>query len=466
MNLSNSELDQLFESVRNEKPVASYKETERAFVAATIASAGGVLATKGLLKLFTFKQWIMMISVLSAATVGTLLVTMSASPVSTNDNKAVVMPDVPAKEIKLDETKDEPAKETTLQKLEKLQSITAKLEESRTATFVQTRKIVTQYGKPPVTVRAYLKDDGSYHFEYVITSETTAEDLKKLQEEAKEAGFQLKYEPTFADNKLQKLSLHIVQEKENGQQQDIRISEINLEEDSEYKVAWNVDNEGNATTIACGESFKSEEMEKLLSELQMAELTAEMERLQLDLAGEMTQLQEELQKELADLRESELFEIERLEQGLLRAEELLSDPDFVQSLAEAHEELDDDVLEEIREGLEEAREGVEEAREAMEEEHEHMRRECKKARSECEKCGANCRKGSKAIRTELVKDGLIDEDETKVKMKGGKGKLKVNGKDIPRDLRKKYKGLVAEYFNIDTDNKGLQWEWEHTADNH
>ena len=169
MNLSNNELDQLFETVRKEKPVASYEETQRAFIAATIATAGGVLATKGLLKLFTFKQWIMMTSVLSAATVGTLLVTTSAAPENSNKTALSEMEGDSKKAIEISKS-DEVIADNSAEN-----SVTIKLSPE-----LPEMEIVTQAGRPPIMVRAYLKDDGTYHFEYFITQETTEADLKKI----------------------------------------------------------------------------------------------------------------------------------------------------------------------------------------------------------------------------------------------------------------------------------------------
>ncbi|MDB3907786.1 hypothetical protein N9355_09980 [Crocinitomicaceae bacterium] len=455
MNLSNSELDQLFESVRKEKPVATYSETERAFIAGTIASVGGVLATKRLLKLLTFKQWIIMISVLSAATVGTLMVTMSAAPVKGNNETAEANLSVPAKEINKEEAtkKTSEATESNILKLEKLRSITAKLEEAKSASLIQARKITTQYGKPPVTVRAYLMDDGTYHFEYVITAETTEQQPKELQEKAKEAGFELKYQPTFSDSKLQKLSLQIVQKKENGQSQDIRISEIDLEENSEYKVAWNVDDKGTATTIACGENFKSEDIDELLEGLDFEELTAEMNVLR----EELIVLDGDLEQELSIIKDGELFEIAEIHEGLIRAEEMLEDPEFVGSLAAAYEGLDADILEDVRESLEEAREALEE-NEAL------FKKECEEMRVACEEQAKKCKEGQKEILSELRKDGLIKENQKRVKMQVKNKKMTVNGKEVPKNLRDKYKDLVEEYFDIDTDQNRLNWTWTTVED--
>jgi len=448
MNLSNSQLDQLFEEVRKEKPVASYEETQRAFMAATIASAGGVLATKSLLKLFTFKQWIMMISVLSAATVGTLLVTMSASPETNNSLKAAAGESAHSEERTATIIKEKTGKQQAT-----LNTMEATFESPEIIAAQKGLEIVTQYGKPPVRIKAYLKSDGTYHFEYLIGPETSEADLKELQKKAKEAGFELKYEPTYNDGKLQKLSLHIVQVKENGQKQNIQISDIDLEESKVYKVAWNVDEEGTATTIACGDNFNSEEFDALMADLDLERLTAELEAIEL---GELTKEIEQLENMLED--ETVLAEVHKI-QELAELEELLaegailSEMQIHESLMEI-EALNDEVLAELQAGLEEARI-------AFVEDHEHFKAECEALQRECDEMTRRCEGGHQKILEELVSDGLIKDASKRVKMYASRGKLSVNGKEIPKNLRKKYESLVMEYFEVDVTNKDMKWTWTH-----
>jgi len=448
MNLSNSELDKLFEEVRNEKPVASFDETQRAFLAGTIAAAGGVLATKSLLKIFTFKQWIMMISVLSAATVGTLLVTMSNSPVKV-DKKHVAPTEMPKKEITVTETIPEKQAEETNPELvvapiSPIQTFKAKLEE-----VLQPEKgAVYARKKQPVQLVAYRMDDGSYKFVYNITPYTSEAELLKMQKEAKDAGFDLTYDANFNQEtkKLERLSLQIIQEEESGQTQNVQISNIELKEGSEYRIAWNVDDEGAATTIAYGENFRQNEVDQLLAELNLEELMAELESLK-----SLSELEE-----MAVLSELENVQFESMELALVEAEKVLEDKEMRASLMEM-EGINEEVLEEAREGLREAREELEEHRREFEE-------ECEQMREECEERSKRCKEGSGKVRAELVKDGLIKDNEKSVRMKCKKGKISVNGNEIPRNLRNKYKSLIHEYFDIDTDQNGLTWTWEHTDD--
>ncbi|MCR9173139.1 MAG: hypothetical protein NXI10_11630 [bacterium] len=446
MNLSNSELDQLFENVRKEKPVATFEETQRTFIAATIASAGGVLATKSLLKLFTFKQWIIMISVLSAATVGTLLVTLTASTekassslseneVNSNNKKEIIQSDAVIAENAAERT------------------AIIKLDEAHPE-----MQIVTQKGKPPIMVRAYLLDDGTYHFEYFITQETSEEDLKKLQAEAKAAGFELKYEPTFESDKLMRLNLQIVQIKENGQRQNIQISDIDLKESSNYKVAWNVDDNGTATSIACGEEFRlkeadQREIEELMESLRMEELVAEMEQLEMDeLTAELKQLQEELGEELAHIDLAREMQIAGLEE-LAEVEELVAQL----RVEEIMESFDEEAMVEMREGMEEAFAEMEREQEKMRKEFENMC-EQHKGHADC------CQKGHEKMLNELESDGLINDKAKRTKMTASRGKIEVNGKEIPKDLRRKYEQLIEELFEVDMKQKDLKWQWVHVCD--
>ncbi len=43
-------------------------------------------------------------------------------------------------------------------------------------------------------------------------------------------------------------------------------------------------------------------------------------------------------------------------------------------------------------------------------------------------------------------------------------KMTVNGKEVPKNLRDKYKDLVEEYFDIDTDQNRLNWTWTTVED--
>ncbi len=56
MNINDQELEQLFNQARLEEPIASFEDTQKAFLTATVVAAGGVLATKNLLKLLTLKN--------------------------------------------------------------------------------------------------------------------------------------------------------------------------------------------------------------------------------------------------------------------------------------------------------------------------------------------------------------------------------------------------------------------------
>ena len=78
MSLTNTELDQFFREARQEKPVASYEETTRAFLAGTIAISGGILATKSLLGLFKLKTT-MTVSGLIVATTTAIVVSTAGS---------------------------------------------------------------------------------------------------------------------------------------------------------------------------------------------------------------------------------------------------------------------------------------------------------------------------------------------------------------------------------------------------
>jgi hypothetical protein len=433
MNLSNSELDQLFENVRKEKPVATFDDTQRAFLTASITAVGGVLATKGLLKFFTFKQWIIMISVLSTATVGTLLVTMSNTPVEANDTY-VTPAETSKNEITVTEMPEKVAEMTPL----KLMSATLdKLKPEM--------EIITSEGSSSITVKAYMAADGTYHFEYSITAETTEAELQELQEKAAAAGFELKYIPTFGDNGLKRLTLHIIQKEKNGQQQEIHISDIDLEEDTEYRIAWNVDDEGTATTIACGENYRSEEIDKLMAQLDLEELTGELAILQGDLLSDMSSIKE--------MEQSELIEVQK---ALNDAQELLTNPEIRASLLEI-EEID-------QKALQNAMESILEAQEDLAEFQNELITDCKELQKECAERVRKCHEGHDKILDELVSDGLIKSKNKRVKMVAKNGKLSVNGKEVPKNLRKKYEDMIKDIFEFDVNDKGSEWEWSHDED--
>lgn len=436
MNLSDSQLDQLFEGVRKEKPVVSYEETRRAFLKATVLAAGGTLATKSILKLFNIKQWIMMISVLSVLTAGTLLVTLNSSPVESGREMSNKL--APKEEIETTNEQTEKEKSTHKQ-IAELQKLNSKL----TTLNPEPLEIFIEPGKPPVEVRAYLRSDGSYHFVYVITSETTPEDLKELQEKAKAAGIELICEPDFSDNKLRHLSMSIIQKTENGHSSNIQISDINLEETPEYSVAWNVDEEGTATTIACGEPTGSKEVEALLADINIEEMTSEMER-----------LLDSYETEIAVISEANRIEIESYAQELAMAEELLQREDIQKIL----KELDAIGEEEMQEIMEE----LEEAMEELEEYEVKVLNDCEKLRRECENHQHVCDEGYKEILEEMQKDGLIKDNAKRMKMQVNDDRIKVNGKELPDDLRKKYEDLVRKHLEVDLSEHEGRWTWVYT----
>lgn len=101
MSLTNNELDHLFQEAREEQPIADYQETTRAFLAATIAISGGVLATKSLVGLFKLKTFLAISGVVVATT--TAVVLNQSSPEGGNETTATPV----AMEEEADEQRDE-----------------------------------------------------------------------------------------------------------------------------------------------------------------------------------------------------------------------------------------------------------------------------------------------------------------------------------------------------------------------
>ena len=417
MNLSNSELDQLFEGLRKEEPVVSYEETQKAFLTASVIAAGGVLATKGILKLLTFKKWIIMISILSTTAIGALLVTMNTAPVTSENEAEAVKTN--AKEISL--TPEEEIEAPT----EKLETFVARLE----SLVPEITTVVIEENKAPIRVMAYLKDNGDYYFTYVITSKTSKEDLTALQESAKKAGFELICTPEFKNDSLQHLSMHIVQKEKNGKKTDILISDIDLEDESEYKVAWNVDEEGTVTTIACGDDFKSDEVMDLLDELDIAELT-----------NDIIRLYDEKNFEIVALEEGRI-DLGHYQEELEQALAILESEEVKASLL-AIESIDKEGLEEMIAELEDAREEL----------------------TELKGVAKKCRDGHEKIIEALYEDGLIKDKKKRLKVKAANGKIEVNGKELPNNLKKKYAKLIKEHFDVDVTDSGTEWQWSYDED--
>lgn len=363
MNLSNSELDQLFKEFRKEEPVASFNETQKAFLTATVIAAGGVLATTSILKFFTFKQWIIMISILSTTTIGALIITMNTTPVTSEKKTEAVKTN--SKEIILS-----PQEEEKVTK-EKVKTFAVDIESLVPETMVSATN------ESPIQ----LIDDGNYHFMWILNQETSIEDLEKLRESAKDAGFDLAYTPVFQDDLLQQLSLHIKQKDDDGQETNIIISDIDLEEKSEYKVAWNIDEEGIATTISCGDDFES-----------------------------------------------------------IKANELSVEQDLI--------ELTDDLAE------------LNGTREELEEMHVHSNSKCEVKLEKCEEGNkGECQEGNRRMRDALYKDGLIQDKQKHVEMNASRGKIEVNGKEIPKKLKKKYAKLIQDNFDVDVSKSSTKWDW-------
>ena len=109
MNNQDVGLDQLFASARSQAPEYGFEETKKQFLGSVVLAAGGVLATKGIISLFT-KKWIIMMTIATMATSAAVVV----STYSFTENEPPVEETIPAITEELQEDKEEPVEEETL----------------------------------------------------------------------------------------------------------------------------------------------------------------------------------------------------------------------------------------------------------------------------------------------------------------------------------------------------------------
>lgn len=476
MSISNSELNYLFKEAQNEKPVASFEETQKAFLTATVVAAGGVLATKGLLKLLTLKKWILMFSIISIATTGAVVVALTSGPTEPVENAQEpiynviseespeimpeeeniiayesVEPEIESLEepiLTVDDTSDNepPAPEDTMEVIAPLAP------GNGTGVYV-----ATGTGSGTSFVLAPSETIKPYDMRFRITKSTTKEQLEEIKREAIASGIQFDYDAKFNGEELEKINLKMNLKRKDGRNSDIAISNISLNGDIDYNISWNVDDNGQATEISCGEDVAFiDDIEGIWQDV-FAEYDWQMDNLYAQLDSAFTGVQwEEFEEQFENFEDEIRWREETLEEALekLRHED-------VQEMLDEVTGASQEIIRQLEEELEIMRERIEETEEEEEKERDNVDRQrqnmTKKSWGLAPK--NNCGKEHKILKEELIKDGLIKEKAKRIKMEANYKTIKVDGKKIPKGLYPKYRELLRDLFALDIERRGTSWAW-------
>lgn len=274
MSMNEHQLDHLFEQARSQKPEASFEETKRAFVTAAIIGAGGVLATKGLLKLLTIKKGIIMISVASILTTTSIIVATTTTTVPTAQTPPAESEAVPAMVQAEPKIQNQPQVAARLNPQPDEKTLTVLAVNAEELPVDDTLPIAAHaVAQPPAPtalagvalptnspimrpatkgLQTLCAEIEPYDMRFIITENTTSADFDAIAKKAETAGIAFKAKPKYKNDKLVHLRLTMkLDAKDEGSQ--YVSSTFDIEGEFEYQVAWNIADDGKAEYIYCGE---------------------------------------------------------------------------------------------------------------------------------------------------------------------------------------------------------------------
>jgi hypothetical protein len=150
----------------------------------------------------------------------------------------------------------------------------------------------------------------------------------------------------------------------------------------------------------------------------------------------MLSIYEVYNKEVKHLEELNLSDLKKYREEIERASEILKNEEVRTLLLEV-ESIKKEDLEDITNELNDALDELKDLKELE----------------------AKMTKGNLKIVDALYADGLIKDKKKRINMESSKGELKVNGKKLPNDLKKKYRKLIQECCDIDSTDRGTEWHW-------
>lgn len=385
MNMNEQQLDQLFEQARTEEPQVSYEDTKRMFITASIVTLGGVLATKGLLKLLTIKKGIIMFSAISMLTTASIVAVTLALPSTktTNKNSSNEQSNTQLSQI------DQPVNKIAVDEKVRLKHIN-NLEESTKVKqedliLIDNRKIdkinlYPQYNgtlaaiKPAKQnqIQIALNEIEPYSKRFVITNQTTHEELEQIKKNAEQAGAKFDYTAKYRNNKLSKFYFKLEIGEKGNTSEKIQVIEGNIkaDEEFEYVIGWSEDENGKVINIKCGDDDDRAELEEI-EELIVSEHSAINELLDsLDISEYLAELKNVDFSALSEMS----FDMEKLEADL----ELYEDQ--MEMFFEQFDASNFTMLDSLTELFEQAAKEMELELEKMEEDMERIEKEREKER--------------------------------------------------------------------------------------
>ena len=375
-------LDQLFQAAREQAPEQSYQETKQRFLQTIFLTAGGVLATKGILKLFATKKWIMITSLL---TVGTGAVVVSAvyttsGELTQNTNGegyptteiTEIVPKTLTDSVVSQENYQE-AKEITAEDIENLNYQEIK----PIQLYPAPAPLMTV--SPPDTVK---KVEKVIRKEFRIHKYTSKAELEEMQASAESAGISFSYD--YKNNGDEIVKLRISMElSQDGNRQKV-VTSTDFEENDTIQLNWQINDNGQALNISAGDCTKERHLHKEDCDNWRVEFDREME----ELNEEIAEIEEMDFSDWGDFEFDFDFDfngLDSLDGPIIEAteralEQLRKD---MRLLSEKLEKLEtEEVREEIRESRKEIQEELKEVIEEMEEEIKEMREELERKKEE------------------------------------------------------------------------------------
>ena len=509
MNMNDEKLDYLFNQARSQEPVASLEETKKAFVMATVTAAGGVLATKGLLKLLTAKKWIIMLSTVTIITTGSIIVGLSSNPkepemekpvpsetiVTTVDDREPLLTDLSndSGSVELVEPYAElegaeiarPEKEDLFELIGNEPDF---FEENDFKFEADTNGIAFVSQRPPKKLDQLARTQEeirSYDQRFQITEKTTVEDLENIKKSAEASGIDFDYKAKYNKDKLTKLRLEIKTEDKSGDGHDSQfiMTNLNIQGEFDYTIAWDQNEDGSVEHVYCGHTDEfdddiegaledaMDELESILDDIDLTALMIEMDSLGDIIARDFEIEWEELEEELAEHQEEiqeafEEFDREDMEAVILEITE--SSAELIRLLNVELEEIQKSLekeMEELEKQQQEQEEGDEEESDAEEveegeddERRQNITRPFHRSKIKSKK--------HQQLKDELIADGIIAANALKLSVYATYKSIKIDGKEIPEEFYEKYEALILELFDIDITNKSTSWSWvsNHTRD--
>lgn len=264
MNNQNVELDQLFAIAREQAPETSFEEIKKRFLGTAVLAAGGVLATKGIIHLFT-KKWIIMMTIITLATSAAIVA--STFTYGEHDNqKPIVSTPIPIETQEHEKTPvEEPMEITENQFVEEIQPTPNSLvgdtatEPNETNEHIEVGEpILTWSGcknwsvAPPDSLKKEEKKIIPYTERFIVTQSTTEEELELIKQQAEDAGIVYSYKAKYIKDKLDELkismSLNFSDGERNSNMTETReITDISKKD--KIVIAWIENPEGKAMII-------------------------------------------------------------------------------------------------------------------------------------------------------------------------------------------------------------------------